>query len=94
MHSTLCPYYSSPTLCPYRFSLSNNLADAHNPMSLLPFPTSNNLVQVAPAELEGLLIAHEDIADAAVIGITHDRNGEAPKAYVVTRFRGEWLIMF
>jgi acyl-CoA synthetase (AMP-forming)/AMP-acid ligase II len=39
--------------------------------------------QVAPAEIEALLLTHEDIADAAVIGV-YDRDGnEVPKAYVV-----------
>ncbi|KPI08890.1 4-coumarate--CoA ligase [Actinobacteria bacterium OK074] len=39
--------------------------------------------QVAPAELEALLIAHPLVADAAVIG-THDEHGnEVPHAYVV-----------
>lgn len=41
--------------------------------------------QVAPAELEELLRSHPDIADAAVVGIPHQRNGEAPKAFVVKR---------
>ena len=44
--------------------------------------------QVAPAELEGLLIAHKGISDAAVIGIPHERTGEAPKAYIVTQYGG------
>ncbi|MEV5340985.1 4-coumarate--CoA ligase family protein [Streptomyces sp. NPDC052676] len=39
--------------------------------------------QVAPAELEALLLTHPGIADAAVIGV-HDENGnEVPRAYVV-----------
>ncbi|WP_329117516.1 4-coumarate--CoA ligase family protein [Streptomyces sp. NBC_01353] len=39
--------------------------------------------QVAPAELEALLLTHEGIADAAVIGV-HDEDGaEIPKAFVV-----------
>ncbi|MET7617099.1 4-coumarate--CoA ligase family protein [Streptomyces sp. NPDC005408] len=39
--------------------------------------------QVPPAELEALLLTHEGIADAAVIGV-YDQNGnEIPKAYVV-----------
>lgn len=39
--------------------------------------------QVAPAELEGLLLEHEGIADAAVIGVPDERAGELPKAFVV-----------
>jgi len=39
--------------------------------------------QVAPAELEALLLEHPLIADAAVIGIPDDRAGERPKAFVV-----------
>ncbi|XP_060864704.1 uncharacterized protein LOC132940916 [Metopolophium dirhodum] len=39
--------------------------------------------QVPPAELEGLLRTHPAVLDAAVIGVPHDRTGEAPLAYVV-----------
>ncbi|MCX4730363.1 4-coumarate--CoA ligase family protein [Streptomyces sp. NBC_01363] len=39
--------------------------------------------QVAPAELEALLLTHPSIADAAVIGVTDDERNEVPKAYVV-----------
>ncbi|TNY22491.1 amp dependent CoA ligase [Rhodotorula diobovata] len=39
--------------------------------------------QVAPAELEGHLLAHEDVQDVCVIGVPDDRKGEVPKAYVV-----------
>jgi acyl-CoA synthetase (AMP-forming)/AMP-acid ligase II len=39
-------------------------------------------LQVAPAELEGVLIAHDAVLDAAVIGIPQDGN-ELPRAYVV-----------
>lgn len=39
-------------------------------------------LQVAPAELEGILIAHPAVLDAAVIGIAKDGN-ELPRAYVV-----------
>ncbi|WP_405671711.1 4-coumarate--CoA ligase family protein [Streptomyces sp. NBC_01530] len=41
--------------------------------------------QVAPAELEALLLTHPDIADAAVIGVYNDDNNEVPHAYVVRR---------
>lgn len=43
----------------------------------------SNGYQVPPAELEGHLLAHPDVADCAVIGIPDDRRGEAPKAYIV-----------
>ncbi|KAG5985064.1 hypothetical protein E4U55_001805 [Claviceps digitariae] len=39
-------------------------------------------LQVAPAELEGILVAHPAVADAAVVGIPRDGN-ELPRAYVV-----------
>ena len=39
--------------------------------------------QVAPAELEGLLLEMPEVADAAVIGIPSEREGEVPRAYVV-----------
>ncbi|KIJ47857.1 hypothetical protein M422DRAFT_777999 [Sphaerobolus stellatus SS14] len=41
--------------------------------------------QVAPAELEGHLLAHQDVADAAVIGIPHDYAGEVPMAFIVLK---------
>jgi 4-coumarate--CoA ligase len=40
--------------------------------------------QVAPAELEGLLLKHPKIADVAVIGIPDEDAGERPKAFIVT----------
>ncbi|KAB1147246.1 4-coumarate--CoA ligase family protein [Streptomyces luteolifulvus] len=39
--------------------------------------------QVAPAELEALLLTHPGIADAAVIGVYNDEGNEIPHAYVV-----------
>jgi acyl-CoA synthetase (AMP-forming)/AMP-acid ligase II len=41
--------------------------------------------QVAPAELEGVLLAHPDVADACVIPVTDAEAGEIPKAFVVLR---------
>lgn len=40
--------------------------------------------QVAPAELEGLLLQRPDVADAAVIGVTVD-GMEMPRAYIVQK---------
>ncbi|MFD4141893.1 MULTISPECIES: 4-coumarate--CoA ligase family protein [unclassified Streptomyces] len=39
--------------------------------------------QVAPADLEALLLTHESIADAAVIGVYDEDGNEIPKAFVV-----------
>jgi acyl-CoA synthetase (AMP-forming)/AMP-acid ligase II len=41
--------------------------------------------QVPPAELEALLLSHERIADAAVIGVPDADGEEVPKAFVVPR---------
>ena len=42
-------------------------------------------MQVAPAELEGLLLTHDAIADAAVIPIANEEAGEVPKAFIVLK---------
>jgi acyl-CoA synthetase (AMP-forming)/AMP-acid ligase II len=41
--------------------------------------------QVAPAELEALLITHPKVADVAVIGVPDVAAGELPKAFVVVQ---------
>jgi acyl-coenzyme A synthetase/AMP-(fatty) acid ligase len=41
--------------------------------------------QVAPAELEALLLTHPAVADAAVIGRPDEARGEVPVAVVVPR---------
>ncbi|TVL89035.1 AMP-binding protein [Streptomyces sp. SAJ15] len=41
--------------------------------------------QVAPAELEAVLLGHEDVADAVVVGVPDADGNEIPKAYVVPR---------
>ncbi len=48
--------------------------------------------QVAPAELEALIITHPKVADVAVIGVPDDEAGEVPKAFV-TAVDGETITL-
>lgn len=41
--------------------------------------------QVAPAELEDLLLTHPAVQDVAVIGMPDDEAGEVPRAYIVKK---------
>jgi acyl-coenzyme A synthetase/AMP-(fatty) acid ligase len=45
--------------------------------------------QVPPAELEALLLTHDRIADAAVIGVRDAEGEEVPKAFVVRQASAE-----
>jgi acyl-CoA synthetase (AMP-forming)/AMP-acid ligase II len=47
--------------------------------------------QVPPAELEALLLTHDKIADAAVIGVRDADGEEVPKAFVVRQAAGQDL---
>jgi acyl-CoA synthetase (AMP-forming)/AMP-acid ligase II len=42
-------------------------------------------MQIAPAELEGVLLGHPSVADAAVIPLPDDEAGQVPKAFVVLK---------
>src|SRR5260370_31877918 len=42
-------------------------------------------LQVAPAELEAILLGHPAVADAAVIPSPDEEAGEVPKAFVVVK---------
>ena len=46
-----------------------------------------NAFQVAPAEVEAVLVQHPAIIDAAVVGRPDDRRGEVPVAYIVADAR-------
>jgi len=41
--------------------------------------------QVAPAELESLLLTYKGVTDAAVVGIPDEEAGEVPRAYIVRK---------
>lgn len=41
--------------------------------------------QIAPAELEALLLTNPNIADAAVVGVPDDEAGERPRAFIVVK---------
>jgi fatty-acyl-CoA synthase len=40
---------------------------------------------ISSVEVEGVLLRHPAVAEAAIVGLPHDRWGEAPYAYVVLR---------
>ncbi|KAK7075059.1 hypothetical protein SK128_006952 [Halocaridina rubra] len=42
-------------------------------------------LQVSPSELEEILRQHPQVLDVGVVGIPHERSGEVPRAYVVTK---------
>ena len=39
--------------------------------------------QVAPAEIDAILLTHPDVADAATVGVPDEMAGDLPKAFVV-----------
>jgi 4-coumarate--CoA ligase len=41
--------------------------------------------QVAPSELEAILLAHPEIVNAGVVGVPDEDAGEMPRAFVVKR---------
>lgn len=41
--------------------------------------------QVAPAELEAVLLTHPAVGDAGVVGVPDIRTGELPRAFVVLK---------
>ncbi|XP_045606794.2 uncharacterized protein [Procambarus clarkii] len=41
--------------------------------------------QVSPSELEDVIRQHPDVLDVGVVGVQHDRLGEAPRAFVVAK---------
>lgn len=45
--------------------------------------------QVAPAELEGCILDHPDVADACVVPVPDDYSGEVPLAFVVLHASSE-----
>jgi acyl-CoA synthetase (AMP-forming)/AMP-acid ligase II len=42
-----------------------------------------NAFQVAPAEVEAVIVGHPAVADAAIVGAPDARTGETPIAYIV-----------
>ena len=42
-------------------------------------------LQIAPAELEAVLLAHPSVADAAVVPLADDDAGQVPRAFVVLK---------
>ena len=60
-------------------------------MPAISYVCARTWPQVAPAELEALLLTFPEVADAAVVGVPDDKAGELPKAYVVRQKGSEGL---
>lgn len=72
--------YAPPTLtCSSRFTRTLRAFDCDSLKELIKVKG----FQVAPAELEALLLEHPELADAAVIPKPDPASGELPVAYVV-----------
>ncbi len=83
------PAATSETLTPDRWLKTGDICyvDEHNRFTIVDRKKELIKVkgnQVAPAELEGVLLEHEMVADAAVVGVTIDGE-EKPRAYVVLK---------
>ena len=68
---------------PHFFKKTHSISLVYGPISQELIKVKGN--QVAPAELEGHLLGHPDIADAGVIGVADDYAGEIPRAFIVLR---------
>ncbi len=55
------------------------------PLSISLYLCRTKGFQVAPAELEGLILQHPAVMDAAVLGKPDAKLGEVPVAFVVTK---------
>lgn len=76
-------------LIKYKGTLSFSLSRPSIPLlTLFPFLSPSPGLQVAPAELEAILLGHPKIANCAVIGLPDEMAGEVPKAWVVLREKG------
>ena len=72
-----CGGFSSVSLSVY-ITVSGSV-DGQRPKSYSLF------IQVAPAELEALLLTHPSMADSGVIGIPDPSAGQLPKAFIVIK---------
>lgn len=43
------------------------------------------ILQMAPAELENVILSHPDVQDVAVIGIPHEEDGAWPMGVIVLK---------
>lgn len=66
-----------------RYPLPNSRSSQHRYQEILKVRG----FQVAPAELEGHLLDHPDVADTCVVGIPDDYSGEVPLAFVTLEAR-------
>lgn len=81
---TPCKYLKNPPPSSVVVATIRTYYNINNTINYLFFLSSSFFtLQVAPSELEEVILQHPKVKEVGVIGVPHDRFGEAPRAFIV-----------